>query len=538
MPLKKFGDNDIFHNTVRTAPKNQFDIYGGNVYHQNESEVPGNLNSIRAYSYTQDFDSTPLGSLPVDWTTSGDFLWEVTSSAFYNGDRSAGVSSSFTGSSSGSLVYTASLAQPEVLTFQWKVSSEENFDFLRFYIDGALQDQISGLVGWQEKTYSLPAGSPVLKWEYLKDSSVSANDDSAWVDDIQIFKLTEFPYKGVPTGYVSLYELNIDRRDGVSDLIYPFLTKNGTLASFNTVSTTTFNSDFAYGDIITGSYPLSASISRDYVIGSIGREKINALKTAMNSYSYWSPHYQFSSSYGNRATQTINLISIPSIFYGSSINKENGSISLKYYVSGTLIGELQDVNRNGELIQVGPSGSNGSGSVAGIALYNEGFLLLTGSWPLETGVARNYLESPTTLMTSSWLFYGVGMNDASGTAIPYVNYRMDFEGVNYIETLTMLAHANKAELNHSNNPTYVQYQATSSEFDFNSAVFNETKRPIKNTVKSPYPDPTGSFEKVTYITKVGIYDDDHNLIGVATVSKPVKKTLDRDLTFKLKLDLQ
>jgi hypothetical protein len=395
MPLKKFGDNDIFHNTVRTAPKNQFDVYGGEVYFQNVSEISG--------AFT---DSVP----------------------------------------------------------------------------------------------------------------------------------------NIPTGFKSLYEINVDRNESQTGLIYPFVTKDGTLASFSTISTTTFNSNFAYGDIITGSYPLSASVSRNYIIGSIGRNKINALKTSINNYPYWSPHYQFSSSYGNRATQTINLISIPSIFYGSSIDKENGTISLKYYVSGTLIGELQDINRNGELIQVGPSGSVGSGSVAGIALYNEGFLLLTGSWDLEgAGVTRNYLEDPTSLMPSSWLFYGVGMNDASGTAIPYVNYRMDFEGVNYIETLTMLAHAEKAELNHSNNPTYIEYDGSTSsleQFDFNSAVFSETKRAIKNTVKSPYPDPSGSFEKTTYITKVGIYDEDRNLIGVATVSKPVKKTLDRDLTFKLKLDLQ
>jgi len=391
MPLKKFGDNDIFHNTIRTSPKNQFDVYGGKVYYQNASEISG----------------------------------------------------AFTGSA-----------------------------------------------------------------------------------------------PNIPTGFKSLFELNVDRNEAQTGLIYPFITKNGTLTSFRTISTNSFNSDFVFGDTLSGSYPLSASVSRNYIIGSTGRERINALKSAMSSYSCWSPQYQFSSSYGNKATQIINLISIPSIFYGSSISKENGSISLKYYVSGTLIGELQDVNRNGELIQVGPSGSTGSGSVAGIALYNEGFLLLTGSWDLESGgVTRNYLEDPTSPMPSSWLFYGVGMNDLSGTAIPYINYRMDFEGVNYIETLTMLAHAEKAELNHSNNPTYVEYSSTSNNFESNSAVFNETPREIKNTVKSPYPDPAGQFEKITYITKVGIYDEDKRLIGIASVAKPVKKTEGRDLTFRLKCDI-
>jgi len=341
----------------------------------------------------------------------------------------------------------------------------------------------------------------------------------------------------VPTGFVSLYELNVDRSASRTGLIYPFVTKNGTLTSFRTISSTTFNTDFAYGDMLTGSYPLSASVSRNYVIGPIHRNKINALRVTLDSYTCWSPHYQFSSSLGDKATQTINLISIPSIFYGSSINKENGSVSLKYYVSGTLIGELKDINRNGELIQVGPPGSVGSGSVAGVALYNEGFLLLTGSWPLETGHARDYLNDPTTFMTSSWLFFGTGMNDSSGSGIPYVHYDMEFEGVNYIETLTLMAHAEKGELNHSNNPTYT---LLSSGSFYNSGVntYSENGRPIKNTVKSPYIYPTASFEKTTYISKVGIYDEDKNLIGIATVSKPVKKTLDRDYTFKLKLDIQ
>ena len=77
------------------------------------------------------------------------------------------------------------------------------------------------------------------------------------------------------------------------------------------------------------------------------------------------------------------MLSIPSIIFGTSIKK--GSVDLNFYVSGTLIGQLKDENRDGNLIQVGPIGSNGSGSVAGVVLYNEGFVSLTGSWDLGNG---------------------------------------------------------------------------------------------------------------------------------------------------------
>jgi hypothetical protein len=39
------------------------------------------------------------------------------------------------------------------------------------------------------------------------------------------------------------------------------------------------------------------------------------------------------------------------------------------------------------------------------------------------------------------------------------------------------------------------------------------------------------------VSKIGIYDEDMNLIAVAKLATPVKKTEERDLTFKLKLDI-
>ena len=40
----------------------------------------------------------------------------------------------------------------------------------------------------------------------------------------------------------------------------------------------------------------------------------------------------------------------------------------------------------------------------------------------------------------------------------------------------------------------------------------------------------------TYISKIGIYDKDKNLIGVAKLATPVRKTESRSYTFKMKLD--
>ena len=75
------------------------------------------------------------------------------------------------------------------LEFYWKVSSENNYDFLRFSIDGSDKDSISGDVDWEEKTYTLYPGNHVLRWRYTKDGSVSTGSDTGWIDKITINKM-------------------------------------------------------------------------------------------------------------------------------------------------------------------------------------------------------------------------------------------------------------------------------------------------------------------------------------------------------------
>tara|TARA_R110002074_G_scaffold73172_4_gene168131 strand:- start:214 stop:1446 length:1233 start_codon:yes stop_codon:yes gene_type:complete len=366
-------------------------------------------------------------------------------------------------------------------------------------------------------------------------------------------------YKWVPNvepGNVSLYELNVDRLEevlgttiGVDEVenkgvIYPFVTKQGNITAFKTISTSQFNSDFSYGDVLSGSYPLSASIERHLFVEGASRPRIVALQNTLNFYKPLSSAYAYSSSVGaahwNKATQPLNLISIPSIFYGSEIKK--GSVKLQFYMSGTLIGELQDKGRNGELIQVSgnvESQTNGSGSVAGVVLYNEGFILLTGSWGM-TSQDRDYLNAGGgNEVPGAWLYFGAGANDSIPTSLlPSSSFAMSFEGTQDISTLTMLAHAKKGQLNYSPNPTYIEWEQSASiatPFTGNY-VFREKELRIKNMVSSSFAFPTASFQKETYITKVAIYDENRNMIGIANLATPVKKTEERDYTFKLKVD--
>jgi len=347
----------------------------------------------------------------------------------------------------------------------------------------------------------------------------------------------------VPVGYINLYELNVDRPSG--QLIYPFITKDGSLTSFRTVTTSKFNTDFLFGSIITGSYPLSASISSDRYAeahNSTGSQtKISALRNSLNNYKTLSPTFAFSSSLGDKSKQELRLISIPSIFYGSSIQK--GTVSLKFYLSGAVLSELRDDMKNGELRQVASSSIDGgagqaadSGSVAGVVMYNEGFMILTGSWPLSSHT------EPYTVGSSPhrprWIDFGSTGSTGTNENLPSSSFALNFSGTNYVPTLTMLAHAPLGKLNYSNNPTSIAHgEPQIQPSQTGSTVYVEPKyRKIKNVGSSSYEDTVPTFDKIVFISQIGLYDENKNLIGIAKVANPVRKRTQDDFTFKLKLD--
>ena len=382
----------------------------------------------------------------------------------------------------------------------------------------------------------------------------------------------------VPEGHISLYEYNIDRvidrgtpgRPSTAQSIYPFITKDSAGASFRTASPASYSNEFVFGDIITSSYPMSASIHRYYMANAGLRDTVVdknkgtrtnngkpihpfyfALKNRLNFYGKTrSRHYLVEDAGGaadssdgeywnwNKDNQTINLVSIPSIFYGTRLKP--GSVSLKWFFTGSLIGELRDVKQNGELIQIGPEGSTGSGSVAGVVLYDEGFLLLTGSWDLDE--VSIPIKSDSTSDCPKWLYFAAGALDgvnqsSAGANFVSASFNLSFRGQTDTQVVTMFTHAKKGEVNYSNNPSYLKYGQSKVTVS-SSAVYQENdNRLIANVVSSSFMGHDADFKRQVYISRVAIYDEHKNLMGVATLANPVLKNEDEDYTFKLKIDI-
>ncbi|MCG2612400.1 hypothetical protein LZZ90_12870 [Flavobacterium sp. SM15] len=165
--------NDIYNNNTgnvgvgTTTPTNKF--------HIENVGAPGSLLS-------QNFETNSIAPL----TTGGSANW-ATQSAVKNGGTYAAKSGAIGDNQTTQMSHTVVVpAGGATLSFYYSVSSEVNYDYLKFYIDGVQQNQWSGTIGWTQQSYLLAAGSRTLRWEYSKDVSGISGSDAAYVDDINI----------------------------------------------------------------------------------------------------------------------------------------------------------------------------------------------------------------------------------------------------------------------------------------------------------------------------------------------------------------
>ncbi|MCK5335207.1 MAG: hypothetical protein KAQ67_03545, partial [Gammaproteobacteria bacterium] len=119
------------------------------------------------------------------WATGGDSNWQSSSSAS-EGSTSLATSGLMSNNESSWLVAYVSLSAEKTLSFDWKVSSEENYDGVEFLLDGKRLNTLHGEVNWVQNSVTIPAGEHVLHWRYSKDYIYSAGSDQAWLDNVQI----------------------------------------------------------------------------------------------------------------------------------------------------------------------------------------------------------------------------------------------------------------------------------------------------------------------------------------------------------------
>lgn len=118
-----------------------------------------------------------------DWQTGGHANWYIEEGNAWEGNFCARSGLIYDKEASG-IWLDWDAAFSDSISFWCKVSSEMNYDFLRFYINNEEKDKWSGNTGWKFVKYAVDAGMQKFMWRYMKDYSVSGGEDCARIDYI------------------------------------------------------------------------------------------------------------------------------------------------------------------------------------------------------------------------------------------------------------------------------------------------------------------------------------------------------------------
>lgn len=156
------------------------------VYATSSPEVGYLLNPIYENYETNDFNK-------FLWGNSGDLPWVITDFEPYEGTLCA-KSGAITHNQISRLALKLNVLAGGDLSFALRTSTDDGYDFLRFYDNGVKLGEWTGNQTWKEDKFPLSVGEHQLVWTYEKDEIVNEGLDAVFVDDIL------FPLHSMLTG--------------------------------------------------------------------------------------------------------------------------------------------------------------------------------------------------------------------------------------------------------------------------------------------------------------------------------------------------
>ncbi len=160
----------------------------------------GQWQVIQDFSIEEDFETGNFDR--HRWELGGNIAPYIQQQETYEG-RHAVRFGNITHNQKSYLEITLDIPQDTEVSFYYKVSSESDYDFLCFYIDGQRIARWSGETGWNRYETELKAGTRTLRWSYEKDESESHRQDTAWIDNIVIGQDTDifsYTWRGYEEG--------------------------------------------------------------------------------------------------------------------------------------------------------------------------------------------------------------------------------------------------------------------------------------------------------------------------------------------------
>jgi hypothetical protein len=177
LEVNEEGSNNINFQVLANAPigsQVQFNFQNEFGFYQDSLTTIERIGLVIEDAESANFTQNP-------WINDSSIPWEVDVINKYQGENCF-VSGNIEDNGSTELIINYTVISEDTLSFMRKISSEEGYDFLRFYVDDNLRSEWSGTSDWMKEKFEVQAGQHSFKWVYEKDEMVSAGDDAAWID--------------------------------------------------------------------------------------------------------------------------------------------------------------------------------------------------------------------------------------------------------------------------------------------------------------------------------------------------------------------
>ena len=212
------------------------------------------------------------------------------------------------------------------------------------------------------------------------------------------------------------------------------------------------------------------------------------IKIGSNGYFVNSPAGEYGVLFATASTSVAETTYIPGIAAGNRI-----PCGLIFYQAGIAVVSGSVFNK---------SGSAAPDHAGGIFLAGYGDLRLGNPAGKAAGASHNGFN----FITGSSI-------SGSADAIRNRLYNVTFNNTTELNSTIYYCRAAHNEFNYSSNPTYIN--PTTSQIRVKTSTFDQP---------------------VSYITTVGLYGANNELLAVAKVSEPIKKTPDTELALRVRLD--
>jgi hypothetical protein len=248
----------------------------------------------------------------------------------------------------------------------------------------------------------------------------------------------------------------------------------------------TFGFSAREGGFITGSHPLTASI--DIVDAELAATNQQLYQSVLNLYDHYSLiNSDYTSDFTGSATTRFRVITIPEIYYDREIL--TGSLSASDLDNAGDARALFDNGRGGIY-----SGSL-TGTLVGNVFYSEGLVVLKGGGLNDEASGNDFGEA----------------------SAANFKWKVSFRGKHTIPVKIFRCRAPAGQLNASSNETFYTVPTASAD------IYKNEREIV---LDQPF----------TYITTIGLFNKNYELVGLAKLAQPIKKEEQQDILFRVRLD--